>query len=423
MSSNEPHASDYEGKPHGPVALADTVVSITLGGKPCDVRNPTLRLDEHLDLQLQWTGSLKPGLGKIDQELIVTFEGGTVAEFAIVSHRYHVAGREDFTAVSRVVPLELGGKSKAIADAVILGGPSIHPKLGALDLQFDNMAASIRPFAHFQSIIGGGLRLPLTPTTSHRVELRTLDGRALKAGKLYVFLDHVCGFLGFIKGTRVGYGEVRNGARAGFRCLGFTKADRLEGVKNWYHWEIADKLPALFAGYTTAFESSGASRDLGRALTYYKIANLSCADAVETAMIMSAAALETVAGHVLGTAGGWTTSMLRNISLAEQIRACTRLLKIEGDPADQSARLQKRLEPKKGQQARDGFSLLTDFRNGVTHSTPFTYDLDIYDAWDASQWLLEVQLLALLGYRGKYQDRRLQRRTFAGNLATLPVAG
>ncbi|QKC86942.1 hypothetical protein [Mesorhizobium sp. NZP2077] len=55
------------------------------------------------------------------------------------------------------------------------------------------------------------------------------------------------------------------------------------------------------------------------------------------------------------------------------------MLKIEGDPTDCSERLRKRLKSKQGQPTRDGFSLLTDFRNGVTHSTPFKYDLDIYD--------------------------------------------
>ncbi|RWO93747.1 MAG: hypothetical protein EOQ98_34095 [Mesorhizobium sp.] len=129
-------------------------------------------------------------------------------------------------------------------------------------------------------------------------------------------------------------------------------------------------------------------------MAYYKIANLSRYDSVETAVIMSAAGLETLAAYILGTRGGWSVSMLRNVSLAAQIRACTRLLKIEGDPADQSDLLRKRLKAKKGQPARDGFSLLTEFRNGVTHSSPFNYDMDIFHAWDASQWLLEMQLHA-----------------------------
>ncbi|MER8957110.1 hypothetical protein NKH98_31520 [Mesorhizobium sp. M0833] len=303
-----------------------------------------------------------------------------------------------------------------------MNGPSIHPKAVEIELQADNLAAIVRPFDHFHAIIGAGTRPPLMRTTSHRIELRSLDGRPLRAKKAYDFLGHVCDFLGFIKGTRVGYGEVRNAARDGFRSLGFSRADRLDAPKNWYHWAILDNLPALFSGYMAAFQLSEAHRGIGRALAYYKIANLSRADAAETAVIMSAAALETLAAYVLGTKGGWTQSMLRNVSLAEQIRACTRLLKIEGDPTDQSELLRKRLKAKKGQPARDGFSLLTDFRNGVTHSTPFKYDLDSYDAWDASQWLLEVQLLALFNYRGKYQDRRHQRRTYAGNLATMPIA-
>lgn len=421
MTAELSEASFYEGKAHGPIELSDTVVAIHLGGKPCEFREVSLQLDEYLDLQLKWTGSLTPGINKIDQELTVTFEGGTTAEFLMKSHRFHFFRHEEFTAVSRFSPLDLAGKSKGLAAAVLLGGPAIHPKSIDLDLEFGNLAATVRPFDHFQDLTGGGRRLPLARTISHQAAVRSLDGKPLKADKLYEFLDRVCSFLGFIKGTRVGYGEVRNAAKNGFRCLGFTRADRLEAPKNWYHWSLADDLPALFAEFMGSFQTPEAKRGIGRALAYYMMANLSRYDSVETAVIMSAAGLETLAAHVLGNSGGWTVSMLRNISLAEQIRASTRLLKIEGDPADQSDVLRKRLKAKKGQPARDGFSLLADFRNGVTHPTPFTYDLDIFDAWDASQWLLEVQLLALFGYRGKYQDRRLQMRSFAGNLATFPI--
>lgn len=422
MTVEHPDVSFYEGKPHGPIELTDTVVAITMDGKPFEFRDAVLQLDEHLEIQLTWTGSLNPGFRKIDQDVKVTFEGGTTAAFLMIGHRYHVRGHEDFTALAGLSPLDLAGKSKASAEAVILNGPSIHPKSVDIELQYGNLAAILGPFDHFQSTMGAGTRPPLMRTISHHVRLRSLDGRPLRAKKLYDFLSHVCDFLGFIKGTRVGFGEVRNAARDGFRSLGFSRADRLEAPKNWYHWEIIDNMPALFSGYMAAFHKTEAHYGIGRALAYYKISNLSRADAVETAVIMSAAALETVAAYVLGTFGGWTQSMLRNVSLAEQIRACTRLLKIEGDPTDCSERLRKRLKSKKGQPARDGFSLLTDFRNGVTHSTPFRYDLDIYDAWDASQWLLEVQLLALFNYRGKYQDRRHQWRTFAGNLATMPIA-
>ncbi|ESY29547.1 hypothetical protein X748_27670 [Mesorhizobium sp. LNJC386A00] len=422
LTADDSTGSLYEGKAHGPIELTEKVVAISIEGKPCEFRDVSLRLDEHLDLQLRWTGPLKPGIARIDQNLKVTFEGGTTAEFLMLSHKYHFVGHEEFSATSRFSPLDLAGKSKGLAEAVILGGPAIHPKKVGIVLEFGNLAVTVQPFDHFLALGGGGARMPLLRTISHRAVLRSLDRRPLKAAKVYEFLDRVSDFLGFIKGTRVGYGEVRNAARDGFRCLGFTRADRLEAPKNWFHWALAEELPTLFATYMTIFQTPEAKRGVGRALAYYKISNLSRYDSVETAVIMSAAGLETLAAYILGTSGGWTASMLRNVSLAEQIRACTRLLKIEGDPADQSELLRKRLKAKKGQPARDGFSLLTEFRNGVTHSTPFTYDLDIFDAWDASQWLLEMQVLALFGYRGKYQDRRLQMRSYAGNLATLPVS-
>ncbi|QKC92276.1 hypothetical protein EB230_30705 [Mesorhizobium sp. NZP2234] len=154
----EQDASFYEGKPHGPIEQPVKAVAITLDGKPFEFRDASLRLDEHLDLQLTWTGSLGGGFRRIDQDLKVTFEGGTTAEFLIMRHRYHVVGREDFVATSRFSPLELTGKSRACAGAVILNGPSIHPKAVEIELQADNLAAIVRPFDHFHAIIGAGVR-------------------------------------------------------------------------------------------------------------------------------------------------------------------------------------------------------------------------------------------------------------------------
>lgn len=412
----------YEGHPHGPVGMPNSVVTITLDGKPMAARDVALRLDNYLQLELKWHSVLEPGPDKITKDLFVTFEGGTTAEFLMSSHQMHSGGHEEFVATSRISPLDLAGKSKGSATALILNGPRLHPKAAPTVLQYENHEVSLVPFEHFRAMDSRNERLPLQPTISHAATLRTLNGKPFRATRLYDFLGRVCGFLGFIKGTRVGYGQVRNDARDGFRCLGFTKADRLHSLPGWYHWNLEDKLPELFQNYMDLMSTAEARRSLGRALAYYKISNVTRYDAVETAVIMSVAGLETLAGHVLGTAGGWTPNMIRNITLAEQVRACSRLLGIRGDPAEQSALLAKRLRPTKGQpQGRDGFSLITEFRNGVTHPGPFNYDVDIYDAWNASQWLLEMQLLVLMSYRGRYQDRRLNRRSFVGNLSTIPV--
>lgn len=51
----------------------------------------------------------------------------------------------------------------------------------------------------------------------------------------------------------------------------------------------------------TVFQTPEAKRGVGRALAYYKIANLSRYDSVETAVIMSAAGLETLAAYTRDT--------------------------------------------------------------------------------------------------------------------------
>ncbi|QKC86944.1 hypothetical protein [Mesorhizobium sp. NZP2077] len=69
MTVEHPDVSFYEGKPHGPIELTDTVVAIMMDGKTFEFRDAVLQLDEHLDIQLTWTGSLNSGFRKIDQDV------------------------------------------------------------------------------------------------------------------------------------------------------------------------------------------------------------------------------------------------------------------------------------------------------------------------------------------------------------------
>lgn len=68
MNAECSDASFYEGKAHGPIDLSDMVIAIHLDGRPCEFSDVSLQLDEYLDLQLKWMGSLTPGIDKINQE-------------------------------------------------------------------------------------------------------------------------------------------------------------------------------------------------------------------------------------------------------------------------------------------------------------------------------------------------------------------
>lgn len=263
MAADRSPTAIYERQPHGPVGMNDRVLAITLDGRPMAVRDVALRLDNYLELELKWQGALEPGPDKISKDLFVTFEGGTTAEFVMSSHLMHLGGHEEFVATSRISPLELAGKSKGSATALILNGPHLHPKAGPIVLADENHEASLAPFEHFRAMDSRKERLPLQPTISHSAMLRTLNSKPFRATRLYEFLGQVCGFLGFIKGTRVGYGQVRNDALNGFRCLGFAKADRLHTLPGWYHWALREELPKLFQNYMHLFSTDEARRSLG----------------------------------------------------------------------------------------------------------------------------------------------------------------
>lgn len=128
-------------------------------------------------------------------------------------------------------------------EAVTSCGPAIHPKKVGIALEFGNLAVTVQPFDHFLALGGGGVRLPLVPTISHRALLRSLDGRPLKAAKLYEFLGQICSFLRFVKGTRVGYGEVRNAATHSMRSFikwaaGGTTANGQTELKSKHCWHL-----------------------------------------------------------------------------------------------------------------------------------------------------------------------------------------
>lgn len=68
----------------------------------------------------------------------------------------------------------------------------------------------------------------------------------------------------------------------------------------------------------------------------------------------------------------------------------------------------------------DPFDILALFRNRITHhKKAFSYSgVEIMEAWLLSQWLCELLVFFLLGYRGEMNDRR---RYTGWRGPTLPV--
>ncbi len=55
----------------------------------------------------------------------------------------------------------------------------------------------------------------------------------------------------------------------------------------------------------------------------------------------------------------------------------------------------------------DGYHAVTEIRNSAMHSSNTSYNgHEIYEAWQAAQWLSEVLLALWIGFRGDFSDRR-----------------
>ncbi|RWH71149.1 MAG: hypothetical protein EOQ86_28880 [Mesorhizobium sp.] len=419
--------SVYEGRPKGPIELADVVTGIQFGGELSAAPTARVRLDEGMRVLVDWTEALKkPDFDVHDKELKIIFGSSEPIEFFLTNHEMNFGNRETkFEAEPTREPVTLTGKPSSDAFGLIVNGPRLNiPRQDGLTFQNENLKVTLNVFDHTDALFQGRARLNTVRAITHYFTASTVDGKAMDGSTLFDRVGRLVAFLGFVKGTRLGFGQVHGSLNVtvdSYRLLGFTKHDRFDSPTNWFYRSLTKDLPTLFAGYGRRMATTEGKRTLGRAMQYYKAGNYTQTDATEIALLMSAAGLETMAYHVLCSEGGWSKALFKNATLADKLRACTRLMKVKGDPTEESNAL-KKLVKAKSSEKYDGFSLLADFRNGLTHAGEFSYTgEELVHAWFATQWLLEVLILTFLGYSGKYQDRRKQMGGFAGAHDDLPI--
>ena len=424
----------FEGRPSGPITLEGLVERVDFPTKIFKDVDFTLSLDESLSIILEWeddfqsTDDLFP-----TGDANVFFHGSkTPAEFFIIDHRTafnekHPTGRHFYRTVPAKQPISIEGDDAVTVAGAIVNGPNLWLTGGPpLTFTNKNYETVVHAYPHTAGLFKQRAHAHTPPKITHHFAFSSKDGTTITPEKAWEDIGRVVAFLSFVKGTRVAMGHFQGSTSLGspaYRSIGFNKADRFHAGSNWFHFSLTKELPALFESYTGKLAIGTAKRTLGRALQYYKAGNFTQPDATEVALIISAAGLETMAHHVLTTDGGWTADLFKRATLEDKLRAGAAFLGITADPAEHSAALTARLKGMtgKGAKASDGFALLAEFRNGLTHPGEFRYTPDEFmDAWFSSQWLLEVMILAFFGYRGKYQDRR-KRSGFAGALDVLPV--
>lgn len=235
--------------------------------------------------------------------------------------------------------------------------------------------------------------------------VKRTDGAAFDHEEAAAQVHRLNTFLTFVRGGGCAVGHFRgvdaDGALA-FASLGFNAHDPLEMERGWSADMVIRSTPHAFELYNTASSNPVTGAVIRRAIDYYRASNVARASSKEVALVASYAGLEALIPHILTNQAGWTNSALQT-QFAAKLRAAAQHIGLGTDLFEHAIELSKRVTP-----SSDAWDILALFRNRVTHyKQSFSCSgIELHEAWQASQWLCEILVLHLIGYRGQMNDRR-----------------
>jgi hypothetical protein len=223
-------------------------------------------------------------------------------------------------------------------------------------------------------------------------------------------LSNLIEFLTFVKGSLCGVGNVQAFAPDGstaFSLLGFTRNDDGKRETNWFDYEVQGDLPEIFGLFAVASTDPKTRLALRQTIGFYRASNVSRHLSLEMAIIAAHSALEAVVNFILESRAGWSRNLMkeRAITFSDRMRAATANVGLKVDPSDPFPELKKIVTARN---LDDVYMLISFCRNKLVHQDQnFRFEgLRLHETWLVMQWLVEVLVFGVIGYRGKMIDRR-----------------
>jgi hypothetical protein len=256
---------------------------------------------------------------------------------------------------------------------------------------------------------------------THVGKLERVDGGEFNVEESDKIMEALFRYLSFCRGFWVGpmlsIGIDASNNRV-FEQWRAVKLERWRHLDSWFSDFCTDGLVGGFPGFLKRWQDETWNEPLLLALHWYGEANMS-AGGVEGSVILAQAAFEVLA---------WTLLVEDKQVLSEdgfqKIPAMDKLRLLIADCGMRlgiPASLPLLTDIAKAENWKDGPQALTEFRNALVHSNPkkrkkvLGAGTDLgHEAWELSLWYLELVLLRLFGYQGKYANR-LVREGFRGN--------
>jgi hypothetical protein len=258
---------------------------------------------------------------------------------------------------------------------------------------------------------------------THAARIVRADGQAFNGpGEISASVDALTESLSFARGALVGVALPIGVDAAMRRCwVRWTVgiADAWRGTLSWLDPVRAVDLGDLYARFVALRADSYWQDVLSDAIRYYVHGNEPAP--VNLAMVTAQAAFELLAWSILKE----RTSLLskaefKALNAAEKL---TRLLQLAGISVDIPASLTAMQSAAAAHGWIDGPQAITRMRNTMTHPTRSRprFDHDCWlEGWRLSQTYLELLLLRLMDYRGRYMSRLPDASRHAGSSTSPP---
>jgi hypothetical protein len=266
---------------------------------------------------------------------------------------------------------------------------------------------------------------------THVAKLERVDGRTFNGEEAIKFLDLCSHFFSFARGFRipiillVGYNSPDKEV---WRYWDSRAGLPWKGVSSWFPERENGVLSQLLPGFLNWWSDWG--EDIANAALHWYLESNINAGALEGSIVLTQVALELIAWTLLVkqekviSADGFdklpASDKLR--LLLHQFKISAKLPPWEAQPMSDLFKAFSQppqvlqdlvvMAKKNENQWVDGPHAFTEFRNGVVHPKKLKRILNadadaIFEVCSLGRWYLELVLLALCGYQGKYINRLL----------------
>lgn len=256
---------------------------------------------------------------------------------------------------------------------------------------------------------------------THILRIQRADGKKFTIRSAEQVVNDLHEFLSFARGSWTSvFGLVGFSAAdtVAYENWGMRLATPWESNSSWFDIHHGEVLSNVYPGFVTLRRDPVLGRAARAALHWYLRSNRAGNGAgVDGGLVLSVAALEGLATTYLASVG---ISLGKNPSTAGKVLAACKHLKIPTAIPSSAKRLHG---GKRAGEWTDGPRAITRIRNELVHPTAkikIKVGPTIPEAWRLSQWYIEMLLLRLSGYSGRYSNRLSAR--WVGETEPVPWA-